>query len=94
MYVTVWKFIVKPGKEADFERHYGPDGSWVALFRNAPGYVRTELYRGEGTEYLTVDYWETVETYLEFKAARGEEYARLDEELSALTEREESVVSA
>jgi heme-degrading monooxygenase HmoA len=94
MYVAVWKFIAKPGREADFERHYGPDGSWAALFRNAPGYVRTELYRGDDNSYLTVDYWETVETWLEFRAARGREYAALDDELAALTEREEAVVSA
>ena len=94
MFVTVWKFIVKPEKAAEFERHYGPNGSWAELFRKAPGYIRTELYRGDAGEYVTIDYWETPETFLEFKAAMGEEYAALDDELSALTEREEPIVSA
>lgn len=95
MFVTVWKFIVRPAKSAEFEQHYGSDGSWAQLFRKAPGYIRTELYRGESAnEYLTVDYWETPETYLEFRKAMGEEYAALDAQLEELTEREEAVVSA
>ena len=94
MFVAVWKFIVHPENAAEFEKHYGSDGSWAQLFRKAPGYVRTELYRGDNGEYLTVDYWETPETYIEFKKAMGEEYAALDAELEALTEREEAVVSA
>jgi heme-degrading monooxygenase HmoA len=94
VFVTVWKFIVRPEKAAEFEQHYGSGGSWAQLFRKAPGYVRTELYRGEPGEYLTVDYWETPETYLEFKQAMGEEYAALDAQLEELTEREEAVVSA
>jgi heme-degrading monooxygenase HmoA len=94
VFVTVWKFIVRPENAAEFETHYGSDGSWAQLFRKAPGYVRTELYRGEPGQYLTVDYWETPETYLEFKAAMGEEYAALDAQLEALTEREEPIVSA
>ena len=94
MFVTVWKFVVNPEKAAAFEQHYGPEGTWARLFRKAPGYVRTELYRGDGGEYLTVDYWESAETYLEFKRAMGEEYAALDAELEALTEREEAIVSA
>jgi heme-degrading monooxygenase HmoA len=94
VYVTVWKFIVRPEHAAEFEHHYGPDGSWAALFRTAPGFIRTELFRGRAGEYLTVDYWESPETYIEFRAARGEEYAALDTKLEALTEREEPIVSA
>jgi heme-degrading monooxygenase HmoA len=94
MFVTVWKFIVKAGNADAFERHYGPDGSWAQLFRKAPGYVRTELYRGGEGEYITVDYWETAQTWIEFKKAMGEEYAALDAELESLTEREEAIVSA
>lgn len=94
MFVTVWKFVVRSENAAEFERHYGSDGSWVALFRKAPGYIRTELYKGEPGEYLTLDFWENAQTYLEFKAARGAEYAELDSQLETLTEREEAIVSA
>ena len=94
MFVAVWKFIVRPENVAAFEEHYGPHGSWAQLFRKAPGYIRTELYRGAPGEYLTLDFWENAETYLEFKTSRGAEYAELDSLLEKLTEREEAIVSA
>jgi hypothetical protein len=37
-YATVWEFRVRADRRAEFERHYGPDGSWVALFRRGDGY--------------------------------------------------------
>jgi heme-degrading monooxygenase HmoA len=94
MFVTVWKFVVRPENAEEFERHYGPEGTWAQLFSKAPGYIRTELYTGAPGEYLTLDFWETPATYLEFKAARGAEYAELDSRLESLTEREEAIVSA
>jgi heme-degrading monooxygenase HmoA len=94
MFVAVWKFVVRPENAAEFERHYGPHGSWATLFRKASGYIRTELYKGAPGEFLTLDFWETAETWLEFKAARGAEYAELDAQLETLTEREEAIVSA
>ena len=90
----MWKFVVRPENAAAFEEHYGANGTWAALFRKAPGYIRTELYRGDPGEYLTLDFWENAETFLEFKAARGAEYAELDARLESLTEREEAIVSA
>ena len=94
MYVAVWKFIVFPEHADDFEHHYGPNGTWVQLFRKAPGYVRTELFRGDAGEYLTLDYWENADAFRAFRETHAEEYARLDEELAKLTEREEAIVSA
>lgn len=94
MYVAVWKFIVRPGRAADFERHYGAGGTWTQLFRKAPGYVRSELYRGDGGEYLTLDYWENADAFRAFRETHADEYARLDRELEELTEREEAIVSA
>src|SRR5262245_42394930 len=45
MYVVVWRFQAKPGREHDFEQAYGPAGDWVTLFRSDPEYVGTELLR-------------------------------------------------
>ena len=42
-YSYVWEFEVRPGCEAEFERHYGPDGSWVELFRAAHAVEFTAL---------------------------------------------------
>ena len=79
MYVAIWKFIVAPENAENFEHHYGPAGTWVQLFRRAPGYVRTELFRGDAGEYLTLDYWENAEAFRAFREAHAEEYARLEE---------------
>ena len=93
VFVTVWKFVVKPERAAAFEQHYGPAGTWVALFRKAPGYVRTELFRGDEHEYITIDYWENADAYRDFREAHAAEYRRLDGQMEALTEREEAIAT-
>jgi len=87
MYVVLWEFVARPGREADFERAYGPRGRWAQLFRGGEGYLGTELWRGEG-RWLTVDRWSSEEDYARFRAARLPEYEALDREMEDLTERE------
>src|SRR4030095_1027893 len=55
VFVTVWEYEVRLGMEAAFERLYGEHGAWVRLFREQPGYLRTDLLRGERHgHYLTL----------------------------------------
>lgn len=89
MYVIVWRFKAKDA--AEFERHYGRDGTWAAFFRRDPAFVRTELLRGEGNEYLTLDYWRSKEAFLAFRAANLAEYEAIDRRFEALTESEERI---
>jgi heme-degrading monooxygenase HmoA len=91
MYVIVWRFLVKEDRRAEFERHYGPEGTWAAFFRRDPAFVRTELLRGEGNEYLTRDYWMSEEAFLAFRAANFAEYEEIDRGFEELTESEERV---
>ena len=93
MFVTVWKFVVKPGSATEFERHYGPEGTWAALFRQSSGYVRTELFRGDDNAYLTIDYWVNADAFRDFRDAHGADYERLDAQMESLTEREEAIVT-
>ena len=88
MYAIVWRFLVKEDRRADFERHYGPEGTWAAFFRRDPAFVRTELLRGEGNEYVTLDYWSSKEAFLAFRAAHLAEYQEIDRGFEALTESE------
>ena len=83
-YVYVWEFKVRPGCEAEFERNYGPDGSWVELFRAAHGYLDTILLRdlGRGRRYLTIDRWESEDAYRSFRTARARASARPAERLN------------
>lgn len=88
-YVIVWRFAASG--RAEFERHYAPGGTWAAFFRRDPHYLRTELLRGEGNDYLTLDYWTSRDAYLSFRAANRAEYEELDRRFEALTEREERI---
>lgn len=86
-YAYAWEFLVRPGREGEFVRHYGPDGTWAELFRLAPGYVQTLLLRDreDGSRFVTVDLWESVEAFEDFRRRFAEEFARLDEACEALT---------
>jgi len=61
-----------------FEAAYGADGDWAQFFRQARGYIGTELLRDVETpsRYLVVDRWETAEAYNVFAAERRDEYMR------------------
>ena len=89
-YATLWEFIVTAARQAEFEAHYGPDGTWARLFRLADGYLGTELLRDRGNSlrYLTIDRWESREAFEAFRRAHGAEYERLDREFEGLTTRE------
>jgi len=92
MYVILWEFVARRGREAGFERAYGPRGRWAEFFRGAEGYLGTELWRGE-SRWLTVDRWNSEEDYLRFRAARLADYEALDREMEELTEREKQIGS-
>jgi len=89
-YATLWEFAVAPAKRAQFETHYGPDGTWARLFRRANGYLGSELLqdRSDPLRYLTIDRWESREAWQAFRREHGTEYERLDREFEGLTTRE------
>ena len=86
-YTTVWEFRVAPACQYEFEKHYGPDGTWARLFRSAEGYLGTDLLRDRKNtlRYLTIDRWESREAWLAFRRAHGAAYERLDREFEGLT---------
>ena len=92
MYVIVWEFVARKGREAAFERAYGPNGRWAELFRTGQGYLGTELWRGAGV-WLTVDRWQSEEDYRRFQTARLAEYQALDREMEELTATERQLGS-
>ena len=88
MFVAVWRFTTDV--PAEFERHYGPDGSWAELFRRDPAYVRTDLLR-DGTSYVTLDWWISRAAYDTFRAKHATDYATLDFMCEAATTEEEKL---
>jgi heme-degrading monooxygenase HmoA len=84
---------VRPERANEFRRLYGPEGAWVRLFRQAPGYLETHLYRDRSDEarYLTIDRWESEDAFRRFRARFADEFERLDGEGEDLTLEETSL---
>lgn len=93
VFIVAWAFEVKPQHRRDFERAYGQNGEWVRLFRNADGYLKTELHRSpEGLgRYVTLDFWRTREQYAAFREHATSEYKEIDARCERLTVREKLV---
>ena len=86
-YSYIWEYLVAPDKVDDFQRAYGPDGDWVRLFREAPGYLRTELHRDRSNplRFVTVDYWESETAWKAFRTRFAEQFELLDARCASLT---------
>jgi heme-degrading monooxygenase HmoA len=90
---VIWEFRVVPGKESEFERHYGPNGTWVHLFRKTTEFLGTELLRDSEVpgRYLTVDCWKDLKPYESFRKEFAAEYKGIDDQMEALTDSETRV---
>jgi aminoglycoside 6'-N-acetyltransferase I len=92
MHTIVWEFVVRPGREAEFERLYGMDGEWARLFRRGEGFFGTELVISagapDGQRYLTLDRWRAPGDFERFTAQHREAYDAIDARCEALTLRE------
>ncbi len=91
MFHILWQFETTDDRSAAFEQAYGPAGPWVRFFREAEGYVETELYRRTSHPpcYLTLDRWQTRAAYEAFRRERAVEYSELDAACEDLTVREQ-----
>lgn len=89
-YISIWEFTVPRETTAAFVAAYGPAGTWAQLFRKAPGYRGTELYRDRDvpTRFVTVDFWMTPSAFASFREAFAAEYEALDQACARLTSSE------
>jgi len=92
MHVVLWRFRVRPGREAEFEAAYGEDGIWARFFRSGAGFLGTELLRGTDGTYLTIDRWDSLAESRAFKEGHAARYAELDQ-LCAPLSTEEALVA-
>ena len=92
-YVHLWEFHVSPAWAADFERHYGPAGTWAQLFGLSPDYLGTLLLKDNTVpgRYLTIDRWRSEDAYRLFRSTYARQYAELDNECEQLTIDERSL---
>ena len=89
-YVYMWSYEVAAENRDAFYDLYGPDGPWVELFRQAPGYLDTQLLVDleEVGRFVTIDRWESKEAFARFRSDFAEEFDVLDGRGEALTSRE------
>jgi heme-degrading monooxygenase HmoA len=87
IFARIWQFRVPSEKADEFRLIYGPDGDWAKLFRREAGFLGTELLHSttHPNIFLTIDRWDTVESWAAFLRAWGEEYAALDRRCKSLT---------
>lgn len=78
MIAILWCYDVHPEALQAFERAYGPEGDWAALFRRGEGYLGTELLSGPGGDFLTIDRWRSQADFDSFMAEHRAEYDSLD----------------
>ena len=83
-HLRLWRFVVPEENEARFVAAYGPDGDWARLFREAVGFERVELWRGEDGSFVTADRWASRADFDRFQASLGPRYEALDAELEGL----------
>ena len=90
MWHILWEYRVREEQRADFERHYGSQGTWAQLFRRNPGYRGTTLLRDpeDRGRYLTIDVWDAATSFQRFKKDFSAEYAAMDQQMEPLTESE------
>ena len=83
----VWEFHARPERLAEFELHYGPNGSWAQLFRNGAGYRQTLMLRDnqDRNRFLVIDIWDRAESFATFKQNFDLEYTALDKRCEELT---------
>jgi heme-degrading monooxygenase HmoA len=89
-FVYIWKYKVKPEFRWEFEKAYNTNGDWANLFRQSPGYIKTELLkdRNNPNQYITIDYWKSFDDNQNFKKQFVSNFQLLDEKCDAYTDEE------
>jgi len=87
MYIVIWRYRVEPAQVAKFEKAFGPKGEWARFFSSSKDYVGTELLADDERpgEFVTIDRWESEESYSAFLGEHEAAYDRLDRRFEALT---------
>ena len=87
MYIVIWRYRVDLAQTTRFEKAYGPKGEWVKFFSASKDYLGTELLADDerAGEYVTIDRWESEESYSAYLGEHEADYDRLDRRFEALT---------
>jgi len=85
--IVAWEFRARAGREAEFETHYGPSGTWARLFARSSGYRGSTLARdaADRGRYLLTDAWTDRAAFDAFRREWGADYEAFDRECEAVT---------
>lgn len=88
MVAIVWQFVVKEGRQAEFEQLFGADGDWTLMNRRTRSYLGSSFLRdqSETSRYLVVEYWSEMLVYEQHRSYRSDAIAALEERRAALVE--------
>ena len=92
-FIYIWEYSVKEEHQTDFIHTYGSSGAWLALFKKAQGYIKTELYRDDKkpSRFITIDYWQSKSERDAFRIKFSKEFEQLDQICEGFTEDEKWV---
>jgi heme-degrading monooxygenase HmoA len=93
MHIIIWEFTVREERIQEFISAYKADGDWGTLFRRAEGYLGTQLLRSSEAPntFLTIDRWESSNSFEVFRKRFGTEYEELDAQCESYTLSERNV---
>lgn len=93
MVYIIWEFDVEPSQITAFEKIYGSSGAWALLFQRSKNYHGTSLLKDYDKlgRYLTIDQWDNLVDFENFKNKHIEAYEALDRTCANLTLSEKKV---
>ena len=89
-FAYIWEYIVKKDQRTEFKKNYGPEGTWVQLFRKAEVYLSTDLHQDSSNpnRFITVDFWKSRKDRDQFRNQFADEFNALDEICENYTDKE------
>jgi quinol monooxygenase YgiN len=80
MITIVWQYTINPEHRDSFLSYYNAAGEWVKIFRQAKGYIDTELLEStlSNESFMTIDRWTSEAAYDEFLKEHAVQYGELD----------------
>ena len=86
-FVYIWRYMIRPGRKADFLAAYHSEGDWAELFSRDSNYLKTELLQDVSDEnvFITIDYWTSESARNSFRESFADEFGELDKKCEAFT---------
>jgi len=88
MVAIMWQFIVKEGREDEFERFVGADGEWSAHNRLTRSFLGNSFLRDQNaqTRYIVIEYWSEMVVNEHHRAYRSDALVKVEEQRDRLVD--------